>query len=197
MEAAHVWAWSFSSSPIWNPAEEETTFNQTITKGGIMKNKAILAGLWVDHQEAFLVTLTESGEQIQHIESGVQKQERRLGRPPGETTPVSIASGEVPPDDVREREYKDHLARYYDKILPHLQSAAEVLILGPGEAKMELKKRLTHIRAGAPRLALQAADKMTLPQIVAQVRHYFHQEAPRGRGVQGAILKPSTQVHYA
>ena len=187
----------FRATPYWNPAEEETTFNQTITKGDNMKNKAVQEGLWVDHQEAILVTLTESGEQIQQIESGVQKQERRLGRPPGETTPVSIASGEVPPDDVREREYKDHLARYYDKILPHLQSAAEVLILGPGEAKMELKKRLTHIRAGAPRLALQAADKMTLPQIVAQVRHYFHQEAPRGRGVQGAILKPSTQVHYA
>lgn len=157
----------------------------------------IKTGLWVDHQEAILVTLTESGEQIQHIESGVQKQERRLGRPPGETTPVSIASGVVPPDDVREREYQDHLARYYQKIFSHLQSADEILILGPGEAKIELKKRLIHIRAVPPRLTLQAADKMTLPQIVAQVRHYFHQEAPRGRGVQGAVPKPSTPVHYA
>ena len=88
-----------------------------ITKGGNMKIKT---GLWVDHREAILVTLTETGEQIHHIDSGVQKQERRLGRPPGETTPVSIASGQVPPDDVREREYQDHLVRYYDKILPHL-----------------------------------------------------------------------------
>ena len=100
-----------------------------------MKTKA---GVWIDHQLAVIMELAENGEHIHLIQSKVEKQRRRAG----EEDPVSIAAGEVPPDDSREREYQGHLARYYDEIISHLLTVDEVLIFGPGEAKGELKKRL-------------------------------------------------------
>ena len=58
-----------------------------------------------------------------------------------------------------------------------------ILILGPGEAKGELKKRLAKGQKGARLVALETADKMTEPQVVARVRQYFLQNGPAEQGV--------------
>jgi stalled ribosome rescue protein Dom34 len=82
----------------------------------------------------------------------------------------------VPADDSRQREYTGHLARYYDAIISRLRDSESILIFGPGETKGELKKRLEK-HPDAPRaIALETADKMTEPQIVARVRHHFQRD---------------------
>jgi hypothetical protein len=155
-----------------------------------MKNKA---GVWVDHQAAVIVELAETGAQLRRIQSNVEKPPRRSPAPPG----VSIAVGETPTDTSREREYQAHLARYYDEIISHLRAADEVLIFGPGEAKIELKKRFAKVQKnGLPMPALETTDKMTVPQMVAHVRQHFHHAPPRGRLPAGAVPKPSTRVYY-
>lgn len=155
-----------------------------------MKTKA---GVWVDHQVAVLIELAEAGEEVHLIHSRVEKQRRRASA----SAQVSIAAGEVPPDDSREREYQGHLARYYDEIISHLRTVNEILIFGPGEAKGELKKRLVNYKVGPRIFTLETSDKMTVPQIAAHIRKHFHQEAPRGRVSSGAIYKPSTRASYA
>ena len=155
-----------------------------------MKTKA---GVWIDHQMGVIVALAETGEQIHLVQSRVEKQRRRLG----ESAQVSIAEGEVPPDDSREREYQGHLARYYDEIISYLCAVDEILIFGPGEAKGELNKRLAKDKAGPRLFTLETSDKMTVPQIAAHIRKHFHQEAPRGRVADAAIYKPSTRANYA
>ncbi|MDD5138967.1 MAG: hypothetical protein PHY43_01755 [Verrucomicrobiales bacterium] len=157
-----------------------------------MKTKA---GLWIDHQAAIIVELAEAGEQIRQIKSTVEKQRRRSKD--SEPAQVSIAAGEVPPDDSREREYQGHLARYYDEIISYLQSSDEILIFGPGEAKGELKKRFAKDKSGSRIIALETTDKMTVPQIVAHVRQHFHHEAPRGRVTTTAVPRQSTKADYA
>jgi hypothetical protein len=48
-----------------------------------------------------------------------------------------------------------------------------LLILGPGEAKGELVKRIKKNKINGQILAIEPVDKMTDPQIVAKVRQYF------------------------
>ena len=110
---------------------------------------------------------------------------------------MSIAAGEVPPDDSREREYQGHLARYYDEIISHLLTVDEVLIFGPGEAKGELKKRLAKDKSNPRIFTLETVDKMTVPQIAAHIRKHFHHEAPRGRVPTTPIPRQPTRAYYA
>ena len=133
------------------------------------------AGLWIDHREAIIVVLAETGEQTKVIQSSVEKQLRRAGEP----SSGSFVPQEVPRDDTRERAYTGHLAHYYDAIIAYLHDAGSIVILGPGEAKGELKKRFEKHKSDTRTIAMETADKMTEPQVVAHIRHHFHEDAAR------------------
>lgn len=133
------------------------------------------AGLWIDHREAIIVVLMESGDVTTNIKSAVEKQLRRASDSPGS----SFESQAVPADDSREREYMGHLAQYYSAVVLHLADADAIMIMGPGEAKGELRKRFEKNKNDRRIVAVEKADKMTEPQIVAHVRHYFHRDATR------------------
>ena len=140
--------------------------------GGSLKAEA---GLWVDHREALIVVLSETGEETKRIQSNVQKQLRRTGEP----STGRFEYQEVPADDSRQRAYTGYLARYYDEIVTYLRDAGAVLIFGPGEAKGELKKRFEMEKTGAHIVTMETTDKMTEPQIVAHIRHHFDLEAAK------------------
>ena len=140
------------------------------------------AGLWIDHREAVIVVLSETGEETKRIPSSVEKQLRRAGEP----SEGSFEAEQAPADDSRERAYSGHLARYYDEITSYLHDAGSILIFGPGEAKGELKKRFENDKSSPRTVAMETTDKMTEPQIVAKVRHHFDPEAkPLGHRLPG------------
>jgi hypothetical protein len=125
------------------------------------------------------VVLSEAGEEIRRILSTAEKQLRRSGEPSN----GSYEARGVPADDSREREYTGHLAHYYDEIISCVRAAGSLLIFGPGEAKEELKRRVEKDKSDSRIVAVETADKMTDPQIVAKVRQYFHQDGAK-RGAQ-------------
>ena len=133
------------------------------------------AGVWIDHREAIIVTLSESGEETTHIQS---KAERQFGHSKNQEQGSHEASS-AQADDSRERDYTGHLAPFYDEVISCLSDAESVLIFGPGEAKGELKKRFEKHPNGSPTIAMETADKMTEPQIVALIRHHFHRDPAR------------------
>jgi len=49
-----------------------------------------------------------------------------------------------------------------------------ILIFGPGEAKGELKARLTRRNLGGRIVGMETVDKMTDRQIAAKVHQHFH-----------------------
>ena len=140
-----------------------------------MKNIKLNAGVWIDHREAVIVVLTETGEETKHIQSKLEKQLRRSGEPDH----GSFEAQEVPADDSHEREYTGHLTRYYDEIILHLRDAGRIVIFGPGEAKGELRKRFEKGPGDARTIELETVDKMTEPQFVALVRHHFNLDLAR------------------
>jgi hypothetical protein len=122
------------------------------------------AGIWIDHRAAFVVFIGASGEVTELIESGVEKHVRFSGH---------SRSEEGKADDQVDRQFTAHLDGYYDEVISRVRDAEALLIFGPGEAKGEFEKRLTHEGFGGRIVGVETADKMTDPQIVVKVRQYF------------------------
>ena len=127
-------------------------------------------GLWIDHKKATIVTVTDKGEEIGLIISKGGKQPRRSGDSP---LKGSYEPYHVPPQDIQQRTFTEHLNMYYDAVVGSIRNAESILILGPGEAKGELKGRLEKHGLGGRIAAVETADKMTDPQLSARVRQYF------------------------
>jgi len=121
-------------------------------------------GLWIDHRKAVIVTITDAGEEIKQITSNMEKHIRFTN---------GNGSEEGSSEDVRDRQFGNHLNSYYDEVLSVVRDAESIQIFGPGEAKGELEKHLEHAGLKAKILALETVDKMTDHQITAKVREYY------------------------
>jgi hypothetical protein len=120
-------------------------------------------GVWIDHRKAVLVTLAENGEEIKQIASGMEKHVRIAGG----------SSEDGSTEDIRERQFAGHLAAYYEEIYAAIRDAEAIFLFGPGEAKGELEKLLKGKGLGKRIDGLETTDKMTDPQIAAEVRRHF------------------------
>ncbi len=127
-------------------------------------------GLWIDHKEAIIIAITDKGEEIELIPSEVERQLRRSGDSPLKG-PYDVQ--QVPTDSRRLRTFTEHLNAYYDSVIAAINDAKSILIFGPGEAKVELKKRFEKNNLGENIVGIEAADKMTENQIAAKVRQHF------------------------
>ena len=124
-------------------------------------------GLWIDHRETLVVFLRDQGEETKRIESGMEKHVRFYG---------GNRSDEGSADDQRDRQFAAHLNRYYDEVISHIRDAESILLFGPGEAKVELEKRLASKGLGGRIVGVETVDKMTAPQIAAKVRRHFRDD---------------------
>jgi hypothetical protein len=119
-------------------------------------------GLWIDHREAVIVTVAADGEEIKRISSDMEEHGR-----------FSANAPEGSPENRRDYRFGQHLHQYYAAVIAAIREADSILILGPGEAKGELKKQLEQERLGGRLVGIETADKLTEPQIVAKVRQHF------------------------
>jgi hypothetical protein len=134
------------------------------------------AGVWIDHRKALIVTVTPDGEHTALIISHVETQARRAGDSP---LKGPYEHWIRPPDDRVERALTKHLNMYYDAVIAAIRGAERILLIGPGEAKGELKKRLAKVQLGKRVAATETAARMTDRQVIAKVRKYFGLNAPR------------------
>jgi hypothetical protein len=122
------------------------------------------AGLWIDHRKAVIVIVTEAGEEVKEITSHMEKHVRFTG---------GTASEDGSTEDVRDRQFGNHLDIYYDAVIAVIRGADTIQIYGPGEAKGELAKRLEHDGVKERILVIETVDKMTDRQISAKVRGHI------------------------
>jgi hypothetical protein len=120
-------------------------------------------GLWIDHRKAVIVLVTDEGEETRVIESDMEKHVRF----------ASGSSEDGSAESTRDRQFASHLDGYYDKVIACIRDAESILILGPGEAKGELEKRLENKELGGRIVGIETVDKMTDRQIAARVRQNF------------------------
>lgn len=120
-------------------------------------------GLWIDHRQAVIVTVANEGEEIKRITSNMEKHVRF----------ASGSSEDGSAEDKRDRQFENHLNRYYDDVIAVVRDADSIQIFGPGEAKGELEKRLEGEELKGRIVAIETVDKMTDRQIAAKVRQRF------------------------
>jgi hypothetical protein len=125
-------------------------------------------GLWIDHKKAVIVFVDGRETELKVISSDLEKHHRQSG----------VAT---PADDIRQRELTGHLNRFYDEVIDCIRDIESTLILGPGEAKGELSKRLGKDNLSRRIVEIKTSDKMTDKQIVALVRgHFLNRPAASG-----------------
>jgi hypothetical protein len=120
-------------------------------------------GLWIDHRKAVVVILSDEGEEVKEIISDMEKHVRFS----------DSGSEHSNSEDVRDRQFGNHLDNYYDVVIEVIRDGNSVQIFGPGEAKGELQKRLESKELVGRILSVETVDKMTDRQIAAKVRDHF------------------------
>lgn len=115
--------------------------------------------VWIDHRDAVIAAIAGETENISRIAS---KAEHTGGE-----------RGESGPEDQRDRRLANHLRSYYDSVIAHIKDANGILLLGPGEAKHELEKRLREDGHGERIVGVETTDKLTDHQVAAKAREKF------------------------
>lgn len=129
-----------------------------------------VAGLWIDHRKATIVTISAKLEKIQQIQSNVEKQRGRFNR---ERSTTSFEALQVQSDGRQQRGFTKNLNDFYNKVQSCISDANAVFIFGPGEAKGELKKIMDENNPSDRVVSVESADKMTDREISAKVRLFF------------------------
>jgi stalled ribosome rescue protein Dom34 len=127
-------------------------------------------GLWIDHRKASIVFITESGEETKIVISNVERQRQRMGGSPlkGAFERVRFSN------DINEkRNYRLHLSVYYDTVIASVQDAESILIMGPGEAKSEMKTRMEEKKLGAKIAAVETVGFITENRLKRRIRDFY------------------------
>ena len=127
-----------------------------------------IVGLWIDHRKTVIVSVTDKKEETTLIESDMEEHVRYSG-----------AAQEDSAEDQRDRRFTGHLNKYYDRVISCIRDAESILIFGPGEAKVELEKRLESEALSGRVVGVETVDKMTDRQIAARVRRHFPKQSRR------------------
>jgi len=125
-------------------------------------------GLWIDHRQAYLIR--NGAKKVEVIPSNVKPRAHYTGG-----SRIGGAYNQNLDSELRHNDhYKLQLDKYYAQVIQFLRSADSILIMGPGEAKLEFKKVLQkHNDLRRRLLKVESADKMTPNQMIAHVRSFF------------------------
>jgi hypothetical protein len=140
-------------------------------------------GIWIDQKKAVIVSASADRLTAMIVESDMGPHTSHPGRaerPPADQ-PVGGRGG-------KKCEHRDdpRLDRYYDEVIGQVGQPEALLIFGPGEAKLELSKRLTRVKVLSDCVvSIETTDTLTDPQIVAKVRQHYMIARPGGSAPRG------------
>jgi len=116
--------------------------------------------IWVDHQEAFLAKFQD--EQLSREEEIISE----IG---------SDTHGRGWQRHYFEAHHHEQLKHFYDEIVEHLGTVDEILIMGPGQAKHELRRRIEHHKGLRGKVVdLKTKDKISEDQFIQEAEAYFN-----------------------
>ncbi len=116
-------------------------------------------GIWIDHKKAVLVSVSATGDTSETVHS--------------DAGPHTHYSGTHEGEKRHEARHGQRLDHFFDEVISHLHQPEALLIFGPGEAKLELKERLSRSKGLASAVGHETTDKLTDAQIVAKVREHY------------------------
>lgn len=127
-------------------------------------------GIWLDYKEAHIITLNGKQNDINIISSEIESYHLKGGA--RSKTPYG------PMDKTSESKFlarkKHQVEKYYKKIMEATNDANEILIMGPAEAKIGLRDKMTKTRTYRPMIkGYKTVDSITKNQKVARTLEFF------------------------
>jgi stalled ribosome rescue protein Dom34 len=131
----------------------------------------INAGVWIDHHKAVVILLTDEREDMLQI---MADQPVLASSAANDFRPKNwYTRNDFVAEDKRERKVMAHLNEYYDRVIACVRDAQAIVILGPGEAKGEFRKRVAHRKLRGHIAEMRTAAKLTDAQVADYVRQHF------------------------
>jgi hypothetical protein len=129
----------------------------------------IKAGVWIDHHKAVVVLLTDEGQDMVQIlpDRHVSARSPAGLRAKNSYTPNDFVEGKL------ERQSMIDVNEYFDEVIACVREAQSILILGPGETKGGLRKRIANQKLKGHIAEMKTADKLTDGQIADYVRQHY------------------------
>jgi stalled ribosome rescue protein Dom34 len=129
-------------------------------------------GIWIDKREAKIITLECKDERLTVVESNIEDYNPKGG------SGTKFKGG--PQDVVQDSKYfeREHhqMANYFAKIADEIDTAEEIVILGPAQAGSKLNdefaKKYPKIKAKVK--AVEKVDNMTDNQLKAWVKTFYN-----------------------
>ena len=119
-------------------------------------------GIWIDHKKAIVVSVAPDRSAVTRLRSSLRSHGRYHG--------AHDSGGERK----YEARHEQGLAHYLDAVARHVERGDEVLILGPGETKRALARRLGQIKSliGVT-TKTSPADALSEAQLVTTIRKRY------------------------
>jgi stalled ribosome rescue protein Dom34 len=129
-------------------------------------------GLWIDHKQAYVIT--DQDGIVEVIPSHIEPPAHYSGG-----TQLGGKQNQKADTEFRKSDrFRLQLKKYYQQVISALKDANSILIIGPGEAKIEFEKVLMKYKSLQNRvLKVETADKMTKNQMIAYVRKFYQNQA--------------------
>jgi hypothetical protein len=134
--------------------------------------KQVKTGIWLDFKEAYLISFDENENvTVRHLRSEVTHPATKGGSRSKSPWGPQFA----PPDDTNQERAKHEEHHYFQEILENIAPDTEdIVIFGPAEAKLGLKKEIEHIKHYHPRLrGVLPSDYITQNEMVVLFRNFF------------------------
>lgn len=134
--------------------------------------KQVKTGIWLDYKDAYLISFDENeNASVQHIHSEVTHPATKGGS--RSKTPWGPQF--APPDNTNLERAKHEEHHYFQQILEKIApDTDDLVIFGPAEAKLGLKKEIERIKHYHPRLrAVLSSDYISQKEMVVLVRNFF------------------------
>ena len=131
-------------------------------------------GIWIDTKKAIIVALEgHKEEKITEIDSEVENRIYHNEESNKGTFTGSHQSDSETKFDNRKKEQMDY---YLKAIVNHIKKADYLYIFGPGKTKLKLEQKIRDEKSldKIKLKAVETTDKMTLNEIVAQVKDFYN-----------------------
>lgn len=119
-------------------------------------------GIWIDQKQAVIVSVARDHSGVTRLRSSIRPHRHYHGAQDG--------GGEKK----YEERHAQSVAHFLDAVARHVAPGDEVLVLGPGETKGALKRRIRDVKSLRDvTVTTRTADKLTEPQLIAAVRRRY------------------------
>jgi stalled ribosome rescue protein Dom34 len=122
-------------------------------------NEKQQVGVWIDNQEAILISTTPESENKEYTIHGKIK--------------ASGAHSGGSEHNMNNAKHTDAI-KYYKAVSAQLVNYDQILIFGPGQSQEQLQNHLHEdAQFKSKKISIDTADQLTDPQMIAKVRDFF------------------------